>query len=161
MSKPRKSYPGGCSRRPGDLNYCGPNKPRLSELGDEARRVLAAEALGWKLWQELINHGGERLWMHPDHRTYSSMDEYFKVMKFAHSESHLPNPDQDVNDALKLVEHAREMVEHWGFEACLTETGCWEVWFTHHSLDAFSAVALTLPRAITSCFLLAKGLATE
>jgi hypothetical protein len=155
MSKPRISYPGGCSRRPGDLKYCGPSKPRLSELSDEARRVLAAEALGWRF----------------DHRREKGVEPNGTNWKYVNypcpGTCAVPDFDQSADDAMKLAKNLKSL----GRDVSLHTDG--DTWLAStyflkerpngdmYEQDEAEVTEPTLPRALTSCFLLAKGLATE
>jgi hypothetical protein len=112
--------------------------PKLSELSDIGRRVMCAEAIGWKY--ECM-HFGEPFGEKPKRR-----------------EGHIfPNPDEDANDALKLVEHANRS----GAEFHLSQEA--GLWFCRCDWDSRDSTApeSTLPRSIVSAFLLASGLAVE
>lgn len=119
--------------------------PELESLTSEQRRILAAEALGWKFSEDGKTCGIG----HPDCISVSYA-----------LETAIPDPDEDANGALLLVKAAWDCDDRWGFEARKTAKG-WEVSFTNLILDAHSIVEPTLSRAITSAFLLASNLAEQ
>ncbi len=107
--------------------------PKLIDISDEQRRVLCAEELG-------IIH----IW------SYALPEKTIRC--------DVPDPDNNAGDALALVEHIRE--EGWLTDLQQFQTGEWAC----ESVEANTGrreckIEDTLPRAITSAFLLAKGLA--
>jgi hypothetical protein len=121
--------------------------PRLSELSDEQRRVLCAEGLGWIVF----NPDRATLGFPPCARTHNFVDTRA-----------LPDPDKSADDALALCEHlAKE-----GFEVSMIHPGIdekseWFVMANDYEGRKGEAKDISQKRAITACFILAKGLATE
>lgn len=118
--------------------------PKLSDLSDEQRRVLCAEALGWKQRPDKF-YIDRRHWTHTTHGKCATPD--------------LPNPDEDANDALKLVENLRSLDLRWRSDNIREAAGYISVFYSFECRH--EARENTLPRAIVSAFLLATGKATN
>lgn len=126
--------------------------PKLSDLTPEQRRALAAEALGWKSPN------------HPD--SLSKRDGWWSQYRGVwwispngkdEMISSVPNPDNDANDALKLVEHLQKAAWRVTIEA----HGDFRVWVEQMSDSHFAEDEISFSRAITSAFLLASNLAEQ
>jgi hypothetical protein len=121
--------------------------PKLSTLDDSARRIMAAEALGFEILRS------KEGWHTPMGRF---PDRDWQV---------LPDPDQDANDALRLCAKLAEEGQRWRVVTCFNSAMPCRWMITIYDMDSEDADYLaevqdaSFARAITSCFLLAKGLA--
>lgn len=131
--------------------------PKLAELSDSQRRVMCAETLGWYVETQV---------------GYETPSGEFALdsgrppgVPMTEPLRRIPDPAEDANAALALVEAMRK--EGWRCELnngldstceCIFSKEINEAWNDRSLLQQY-APADTLPRAIVSAFLLAKGLA--
>lgn len=118
-------------------------------MSAEEKRVAIAEAVGWRLWQEMIDLGSSPLWLHPGHQDMSSLDGHCDALGHSKSPNALPDYLTSL-DAIALAEATLSESEYEQFRTALRGL----------VKANWRAVISASAEARASAFLLAKGLAT-